>query len=298
MAEMQRRRLLNAIFEVVAEHGAQALTATLVCERAGTSRRTFYELFGGREGCLLAAFEDAVRQATQAVQRAAEGREKWCERVRAGLTGLLEFFDRDPNVARLLVVEALSCGERTLNARRGVLERFIMIVDEGRTEGKTVADPSALTAEGVVGAVFGVIHARMLAREQEPFGGLAGSLMAMIVQPYLGSAAARRELERPHVTERPVVARSSADPFKGLSMRLTYRTARVLNSIAAAPGSSSKQVARAAGIADEGQTSKLLARLQTYGLIEDTGMGPIKGLPRAWALTERGAGIVQAVGEG
>ena len=78
-------------------------------------------------------------------------------------------------------------------------------------------------------------------------------------------------------------------------MRLTYRTARVLASIARIPGASSKQIATAAGIADEGQMSRLLARLERYGLVENQGGEATSGEAKAWALTDRGQGVVQAV---
>jgi hypothetical protein len=180
-----------------------------------------------------------------------------------------------------------------------------VLIEEGRGEARASQGPPPLTAEGIVGAVFSVIHARMLARPRmgnhhdRPLVELTGPLMAMIVQPYLGPAAARRELGRPANTKPVVAPRLPADPFKDIPMRLTYRTARVLATIAERPGSSSKAIALEAGIADEGQTSKLLARLRRYGLIEDTSAdGPAKGLPRAWTLTERGEGILQAVGHG
>jgi hypothetical protein len=184
-------------------------------------------------------------------------------------------------------------------------------VDEGRGETKAGRDIPPLTAEGVVGAVFSVIHARMLAcpppviegprmgeRDARALVELAGPLMAMIVQPYLGPAAAQRELRQPVTVEQPVLPRLPVDPFKGLPIRLTYRTARVLCSIAATPGASSKQVAVASGIGDDGQISRLLTRLQRYELIRDTGIGPVKGMARAWSLTERGEGVLQAVGQG
>jgi AcrR family transcriptional regulator len=325
VVEMQRRRLLSSIVELVYEHGARALTVALICERASLSRRTFYELFEDREACLLAAFEDAVEQVTRTVEQAAEsetltrrthgarGAHGWKERIRVGLIALLSFFDSDPGTARLLVVEALSVGQSTLEARRRVLVQLVAIVDEGRTvagvargrdqagaKAKQDRQPPPLTAEGVVGAVFSVIHARIPDGEERPLTELTGALMAMIVQPYLGSAAARRELERPLDMERYSISvqRLHSDPFKDLPLRLTYRTVRVLCSIAEAPGASNKQVARSAGIGDEGQTSKLLKRLHTYGLIDDTGVGPTKGMPRAWSLTERGEGVLQAVGQG
>ena len=298
VVEMQRRFLLTATTELVYERGIQGLTAALVAERAGMSRRTFHDIFEDREGCLLSAFEEAVEQATRAVLPAAEDQEKWADRVRAGLTGLLSFLDYEPGMARLLVVEALAAGAKTLDARRRVLERVIAVIDQGRLLSKPGREPSPLTAEGTVGAVFSVIHARMLDSEQRALIKLAAPLMAMIAQPYLGAAPTQKELARPVSIPEPVVPRLPSDPFKDLPIGLTYRTALVLSSIAAHPGASSKQIARAAGITDEGQTSKLLNRLQRYELIHDTGIGPTKGMPRAWQLTQRGEGVLQAVGEG
>ena len=313
---MQRRRLLGATVEQAFEDGVQSLTVATICERAGLSRRTFYEIFDERETCLYAAFEDAVEQAMRAVSEAVaddegagggrgaqkvggtQGARGWRERTRAGLMAFLCFLDREPGIGRLLVVEALGAGHQTLEARRRGIAQIIAHIDQGRMETRAGREPPPLTAEGVVGAVFSVIHARMLQRDPQPLTELCGSLMAMIVQPYLGAAAAQKEMERPVlVTEQPAVPRLPADPFKDLSLRFTYRTARVLSTIAEVPGASSKRVAIASGIVDPGQASRLLTRLQRHGLIQDTGVGPAKGMARAWTLTERGESILQATGQ-
>jgi DNA-binding MarR family transcriptional regulator len=80
-------------------------------------------------------------------------------------------------------------------------------------------------------------------------------------------------------------------------MRLTYRTVRVLMAVAANPGSSNRAVADGAGIKDQGQISKLLARLQGLGLIENTGVGSARGGPNVWRLTEKGREVHGAVTE-
>jgi AcrR family transcriptional regulator len=308
VAGMQRRRLLTATVEVVFERGAHGASVGLVSERAGVSRKTFYEIFEGREGCLLAAFQEGVSQATEAVRRAAVDEKQWAARIRLGLTALLSFLENEPAIGRLLIVEALAAGPPTLNERRRVLEQIITLIDQGREATKASQRLPPMTAEGVLGAVLSVIHARMLARstptdrdtrgEERPLTELAGSLMAMIVGPYLGATAARKELDRPTPTASRPTPKLPTDPFKDLSIRLTYRTARVLTSIANTPGSSSKQVATNAGIADEGQTSRLLTRLQNAGLIQNTGGQPTNGEPKAWNLTQRGRLIQQAVGQG
>jgi AcrR family transcriptional regulator len=304
--EMQRRRLLSATVELAYEQGVQALTVATVCGRAGLSRRTFYDVFGEREDCLYAAYQDAVEQATRVVHEATTGSQGWLERTRTGLRALLSFFDREPAIARLLVVEGLSSGERTLQARAHILEQAAMIIDQGREHTKTRSEPPPLTAEATVGAVFSVIHARILQRarptanDTQPLAHLCSPLMATIAQPYLGAVAAQKELERPTpALEESPTPRLPSDPFKDLPLRFTYRTARVLTSIAQTPGASSKQVATAAGITDPGQISRLLARLRHNGLIQDTSTRATnKGLPRAWTLTQRGENILQATGHG
>jgi DNA-binding MarR family transcriptional regulator len=115
--------------------------------------------------------------------------------------------------------------------------------------------------------------------------------MGMIVHPYLGGRVSREELGRP-VPEPPRSrVRANADPFKDLPIRFTYRTARVMATIASNPGASNRLIADSAGIADEGQTSRLLRRLNACELIENRGGGQLKGEPNAWALTERGQAI-------
>jgi hypothetical protein len=78
-------------------------------------------------------------------------------------------------------------------------------------------------------------------------------------------------------------------------MRLTYRTARVLEVVAAHPGASNRLVAEHAGIADQGQVSKLLARLAGLELMHNTGEGHARGERNAWRLTPRGEEIERAL---
>jgi DNA-binding MarR family transcriptional regulator len=197
---------------------------------------------------------------------------------------------QEPLAGRVVVVDALRAGSSVLERREGIVKELIAVVDGG---GRGVAP---LTGEGVVGAVLAVVHARLLGREKEPLTGLLNGLMAMIVLPYLGTRAAEKELARPIPQEtRPGRARPAADPFEGLDMRLTYRTLRVLAVIAASPGASNREVAGSAEVADQGQISKLLSRLENLGLIQNTGVGHVKGEPNAWELTGRGREVQQAL---
>ena len=122
------------------------------------------------------------------------------KRVRAGLTALLGELDRDRVRARFVFVVALGAGPGVIERRAAVLEVLARVIDEGRRgEGRAAraGELPALTAEGVVGSVVGVIYARLLREDPEPLSELVGPLMASIVLPYLGREAAARELARP-----------------------------------------------------------------------------------------------------
>ncbi|HTB50107.1 MAG TPA: TetR/AcrR family transcriptional regulator, partial [Solirubrobacteraceae bacterium] len=106
MQQIQRARILVATAQAAYEFGARYLTVANVLERAGVSRRTFYELFDDCEDCLLAAIEDSMERAGRRMRGAYETAPgAWRGRTRASLTALLGFFDEHPCAAHLLIVE-------------------------------------------------------------------------------------------------------------------------------------------------------------------------------------------------
>lgn len=296
VTEIQRVRLTGAMGEVCVERGVLNVTVAHIVERAGVSRRTFYEIFGDRDDCFQAAFGEAIGRAEQYLARAYEPSANWAERIRDGLESLLHFLEDEPVMGRLLVVESLSAGPQTIRRRKDLLALVVAAIDDARHEaGASQTTATALTAEGVVGGVATVVHDRMLAGEGG-FVELINPLMSMIVLPYLGPTAAREELERSVSEPAPRVAPAKLNPLKGLDMRLTYRTMRVLGVVASQPRSSNRLIGDASGINDQGQISKLLGRLEKLGLIENEGAdGSTRGEPNAWTLTTRGEEVHDAV---
>ncbi len=310
-AGIQRSRLLSAAIRAVDELGYSDTSVADITTRAKVSRRTFYEQFPDREACLAAALEDALSVIVRDLIDAALEGLGWRERVRTGLWQVLVFLDHEPVLARVLVVQALRGGSRVLERREAILAQLIAVVDWGRGEGARGGECTALTAEGLVGAAFGIVYARLLKGQHEPLSDLLGELMAMIVLPYLGPAAARRELARP-APAAPARAstgrvpsdvasseRAVADPLEGVPMRLTYRTSRVLEGVAELAGQgtdpSNRQVGEFAGIPDAGQVSKLLRRLERLGLLANGGPGHLKGEPNAWRLTAQGESVARSI---
>jgi AcrR family transcriptional regulator len=302
VSQTQRSRMLSSAIAVVSECGYGEMSVARITAAAGVSRRTFYDLFQDREDCFLAAFEEAVAQAREVLLEGYRSAQDWEAQIRAGLLGVLLLLDREPGVRSLLVVDALRAGPRVQERRAEILAQLSKALhDTGARAGGGGGELPALTGEGVTGAVLSVIHTRLLSKRPGLMVNLLNPLMGVIVLPYLGTEAAGRELSRPRPSmprprpQQVIRGGRPLDSVADMPMRITYRTLLVLAAVSKTPGASNRGVANAAGITDQGQISKLLARLQGLGLIENAGPGQPSGEPNRWRLTPRGEQVQQSL---
>jgi AcrR family transcriptional regulator/DNA-binding MarR family transcriptional regulator len=291
--------MLSSAVQVICEYGYGELSVARITNGAGVSRRTFYDLFTDREDCFLALFEESIGRVRELVSSAHAGERGWPAQTRAALAAFLLLLDREPGMRSLLIVDALKAGPRVQERRAAVLAQLSAALHEAGSRARPGRNLPVLTGEGVTGAVLGVIHTRLLAKRPGAMIDLLNSLMGLIVLPYLGPAAAERELQRPAPSvpvTRETSWRLTGDPLAGVSMRVTHRTLLVLGAIGVQPGASNRQVADHAGISDQGQISKLLTRLEGLGLIQNSGGQQPSGGPNEWRLTPRGEQVEHAVG--
>ncbi len=155
----------------------------------------------------LAVFDELVAEIAARAEPAYRHADGWLERTRAGLTELLRFCDEQPDTARELVIDSIGWGPEVLHRRCELLDALAAALDQGHVESELLglATPGAgsagqaakpETAENLVGACISLVHTRLLCSGGAPVMELAPTLMSMIVHPYLGPRAARRELER------------------------------------------------------------------------------------------------------
>jgi hypothetical protein len=265
----------------------------------------FSDVFSTVEECYWAAFETGLDRLSRTIDEAAGRDEAWLDRIRSGLVALLGFLDDEPSWAHFLLFEAPVAGPRVLHCEQRLLGVITQLLESGEPRVLSEpAPPSEMTAELVAGGTFAVIRARVRKQPGDVLVELAPSLMAFIVRPFLGEAAARAELEgRPATRSQRSLAEAGLTRAQALSraaelpIRATRRTTMVLRVIARAPYSNNREVAQAAGLTDEGQASKLLTRLERKGVIENVGVGAARGEPNAWLLTASGRRAVELLSE-
>jgi hypothetical protein len=245
------------------------------------------------------AFAEGLERLSDAVVEASGREERWLERLRAGLVALLGFLDDEPRWASPILLQAPVAGAAALSCTRRLNRVLANLLNEGR--GREIAgegpSPSAgLMAELVAGGVFSAIRARMLEGNDRPLVELAPSLLAFMLAPYLGQAAARVELAESSVAGE-LSPRAAELPLP-LPIPVTHRTTLVLRAISCTPLSSNREIARAAGLSDEGQTSHLLRRLERRGLIEHVTPHSGSRRKKAWLLTPCGRRVIELLSFG
>ncbi|HEV3282766.1 MAG TPA: hypothetical protein VG010_01065 [Solirubrobacteraceae bacterium] len=286
------------MIEVTREEGLAAATVGRVIARARVSRRTFYELFSNCNDCLLAVLDETVERAAARVSAAYAGDARWVDRLRSALFELFAFVEEEPDLARVCLSYSYSDEPQVAARRVRILAHLASALGQGREAREQW--PPALADELTVGAIYAALATWLQKGGADPLCEVLPQLMALVVLPYRGRGAARRELLRPAPPPAPradaMVTERCDEPLVRHTSRLTHRTITVLDAIARNPYASNREVARAAGVRDQGQISKLLARLRAAELVESSADGAHRHGRNAWVLTATGARVHEVIG--
>jgi AcrR family transcriptional regulator len=293
----QREQILAAAERLLNESGPDSVSAREVCAAAGIDRRVLASIFPRPGELQLALFDRIAARLGQAMQVAFRSQRAWIDAVRAALAELLACLDERPKTARFLFVSSLQGDPAVLQRREQALGALVRGLQSGCPRAKEQAS-SPFGGQAVLGAAASVLHGRLLEEPVPALSELIGPLMAVIVLPYLDAAAAREEVSRSlaragRASSSRTAGRAGVDALLPDGMRLTSRTAQVLQTISRQPGMSNRAIAQGVGIGDEGQISRLLSRLRRLKLIEDYPSAVAIGTTKAWRLTPDGSRLLQ-----
>jgi AcrR family transcriptional regulator len=194
IARSQRERLLEAAARIVAEKGYGATTVADLTREAGISRTTFYAMYEDKEACFLAAYDRVAEALVRRVAAAYEAEERWPDRARAGLAALLEALAEEPAIARLALVDVGAAGPAAQRRYRAVLQRLTPLFEEGRDFAPGGRSLPANTSRMAIGAVAGLISEELAEGRAEYLPNLLSDLLFATLIPYIGPAAAAREV--------------------------------------------------------------------------------------------------------
>lgn len=191
----QRRRILEATADLVAEHGYQAATVEAIVRRAKVGYATFYKAYEDKQQCYLALLDAGYGVTVHRVRRAYDREQEWPDRVAAGLGALFETIGEHPNVGRACVVEALTAGPEAVARHEAMLKEFIPLLKPGRELNPRRAQLPETLEDTLVGGVLWVLNQRLVAGEATALRGLLPETIEFVLRPYVGEDRAAREAE-------------------------------------------------------------------------------------------------------
>jgi AcrR family transcriptional regulator len=180
-----RRRLLDAMIETVAQRGYDRTTVSRVLSSADLQEAVFSEHFHDKHDCFSQATDDLIGRVELAALEQFQRDAPWHERVRLGLESLLWALARDPDGARVVLVEMLSAGPAACERQRSALALFASLIEQGRAHCPDGEHLPAQTSEAIVGGIASILHRRVLQASTAELPALHADLTYFALLPYL-----------------------------------------------------------------------------------------------------------------
>jgi AcrR family transcriptional regulator len=185
VAAQQRERLIRATVDLVGEQGYQRTSIDQIVRSAQVGYAAFYDLFGSKEDCLLAAFDQIAEETAALLAASATAADDWPRRIAASLACLQSLLVDQPERARLALVEIQAAGPRARARYEEVLSRAVPKLREGRAHNANARELSPLLEEALLGGMAWLVHERLLEGELEEENPLLDELVEIASSPYL-----------------------------------------------------------------------------------------------------------------
>ena len=190
----QRRRILAATAELIAEQGYQEATMEEIVRRARVGYATFYKHYADREAAFLALLDASIEHTVERVEGAYEREEgPWPDRVGAALGALFEDVAAHPAPARAVLVEAVAAGSEAAAKHEAALKRLAPLLRPGRELNPRQAQLPESLEETLAGGVVWVLGQRLIAGEADKLRALLPETLEFLLRPYVGEDEAAKE---------------------------------------------------------------------------------------------------------
>jgi AcrR family transcriptional regulator len=180
----QRERLLAALPGVVAERGYEAMSVADIVKRAAVSRNAFYKNFSDKKDCFATAHEAGHEQLFGILTAPCEAGATLEERVEASLAVGLDALASEPDVARLLFVEAPSAGEEIALRYHEWLRRYGTLLRAAAPDLPAASIPAPEVEQVIVGGIASRVASEVLQGRAEQLRDLEDPFVEYVLAFY------------------------------------------------------------------------------------------------------------------
>jgi AcrR family transcriptional regulator len=180
-----RQRLMTSALRLAGMNDYSELTAPQIADEAHVGVDEFFDEFGDRDDCFLAALEMAGSELV-AIAAGFRNGEDWPRAVRRRVGDLMRHLAARPLHARALTQDAFCAGqaasERSLELARTLATLL--------TDGAPAPASSQFTVEGIAGALWHTIRCQVAGGRVPLLAALGDYLSYIVLAPYIGADAA------------------------------------------------------------------------------------------------------------
>jgi AcrR family transcriptional regulator len=180
----QRERLIAAVPGVVAERGYEATSVADIVKAAAVSRNAFYKSFRDKQDCFATAHEAGHEQLFDILAGGCESGATLEERVERSLEAGLDALASEPDVARLLFVEAPSAGEEIALRYHEWLGRYGALLRAALPEISPESSPAPEVEQVIVGGIASRVASEVLQGRGEQLRDLTASFVEYLLAFY------------------------------------------------------------------------------------------------------------------
>jgi AcrR family transcriptional regulator len=203
----QRRRILRAIGELVAERGYADVTVEQIVKRAHVSYKTFYKHHRSKEECFVDLFDSAFARTEKSIrERLADEQRSWSERVVLALRTLFEEIAAEPVISRALIVETPMVGPAVLERYESAMMALAPLFRAGRELHLRGAELPDTIEETLAGAVFWSLYQHLVVDEADQLEAYLPVLLELVLRTYLDPAEASRIARAETQVDQPALA--------------------------------------------------------------------------------------------
>jgi AcrR family transcriptional regulator len=180
----QRERLIAAVPGVVAEHGYEAMSVADIVKAAAVSRNAFYKNFSDKQECFATAHDAGHERLFEVLVQPCEDGATIEERVERSLTAGLDALASEPDVARLLFVEAPSAGEEIALRYHEWLQRYGTLLRSAAPDLPQDSIPAPEVEGVIVGGIASRIASEVLNGRADKLHNLTAPLVEYLLAFY------------------------------------------------------------------------------------------------------------------
>jgi TetR/AcrR family transcriptional regulator len=180
-----RERLLTNALRLAVVENYHELTAPQIAEEADISIDAFFELFEDKQACYLAGLDMVGDELLAIAANPDLVSADWAHAVRRVVGELMRYLAEHPLYAQTIAQQAFSAGSEAVQRSVELAHSIATLL----TEGAPCRAQSALSVEGVAGAIWHTVRCQVASERTQLLPALSDYLAYVVLAPFIGADA-------------------------------------------------------------------------------------------------------------